>query len=483
MAKKTLSLHLAKPDIVEFGDILTEAARERLRFESTQIVDAEYFANGARLYIFSGEEKAPDWFRDVRQIINVPRPIANQSSSGILMFRTADRIFISTFAHGWMYLDQECIEGDFGLRVALNALDEKRLKRLERANLGDALQQVSQSPFQRDFTSFGLDDSLDLVRRLSGRTRADSSAHSISGSRSLKESGDFELSDLPNVAQEALDFYTSTFYKESSFQIVDMVSPVTDARLISALDIEAARSIKASEDNFELGLPITYSDDGASYSFKGPGAKGSYPDLVMSHYTEALGEELANCDPEMLRNHKIEARLGDDTPPVSWSIRQALVGSIEYNSGRYAANEGEWYRIDEAFRASIETRFLSLVEDWDSPPRRLRKIYNQKGKNGKFQSEESFNREWANDAGFLLLDTHLIGIPDVRRSSFEPCDLLDPEGKRFIHVKKSSRRSNILSHFFKQGSNSAQQFQRFPAAWDRSFCVLKAFTAPTLSNE
>lgn len=31
-----------------------------------------------------------------------------------------------------------------------------------------------------------------------------------------------------------------------------------------------------------------------------------------------------------------------------------------------------------------------------------------------------------------------------------------------IHVKKGSRRSNVLSHFFKQGSNSALNLKRFP---------------------
>jgi uncharacterized protein (TIGR04141 family) len=473
MAKKTLSLHLAKPDITEFGDLLSESAKDRLRFESTQIIDAKDFADGARLYTFSGDEKSPDWFKDVRQIIDVPKSITNQSSCGVLIFKVQDRFFASTFAHGWMYLDEECVEGDFGLRVALNALDEKRLKRLERANLGDALQQVSQSPFQRDFTSFGLDDSLDLIRRLSGRTREESSAHSLSGSRSLKVSGDFDLSDLPRIASEALEFYSSTFYKESTFQIVDLVSPITDARLISNLDTEAARSIRELEENFELGLPITYSDDGASYHFKGPGSRGSYPDLVMTHYVEALGTELVNCDPETLRKHKIEARLSDDMPPVSWSIRSALVGSMEYKNGRYAANEGEWYRIDESFRNSIETKFLSLVQGWETQPIRLKKIYDESGRHGRFQSEASFNKDWADNSNLLLLDTHLIGIPDIQRSNFEPCDLLDPEGKRFIHVKKSSRRSNVLSHFFKQGSNSAQQFQRFPAAWEQLFILVE----------
>ncbi len=43
----------------------------------------------------------------------------------------------------------------------------------------------------------------------------------------------------------------------------------------------------------------------------------------------------------------------------------------------------------------------------------------------------------------------------------EMCDLIDLPARRFIHVKKSSRRSSVLSHFFKQGGNSAQLLRKY----------------------
>jgi uncharacterized protein (TIGR04141 family) len=43
----------------------------------------------------------------------------------------------------------------------------------------------------------------------------------------------------------------------------------------------------------------------------------------------------------------------------------------------------------------------------------------------------------------------------------EACDLLDIEGRRFIHIKKSSRQSSGLSHFFKQGSNAARMLRQY----------------------
>lgn len=466
MAKKTLTLHLAKPDVIEFDQVLSEQAIERLRRPTTRIVEATGFAGGAKLYVFVGDEAPPSWLRDLRRVFPVPGNIETNSACAVLAFRSSDRVFVSTFAHGWMYLDEDNIEGDFGLRVAINALDEKKLKRLERANLGDALRGVSLSPFQREFTSFGLDDALDLVRRISGRTRDESTADSLSGSRSLKVSGDFSIDDLPGIALEALEFYGSTDYRNSNFKIIDSVSPITDRRLSSALDAMAVESIRDEREEFELGLPISYDDDSVAYRFLGPRLRGRYPDLLLRHYTAALGERLAEITTETLRDHKVVAIYEDDArPDQKWSVRSALIGSVTREGGRYAINEGEWYRVDETFKNSIEANFQSLIEEWEAEQTPLRKIYDADGA-GRYQSEASYNAEIAAASGFILLDARLIEIPDVQRSAFEACDLLDIDGKRFIHVKKSSRRSNILSHFFKRGSNSAQQFGRFPTAWD-----------------
>ena len=62
------------------------------------------------------------------------------------------------------------------------------------------------------------------------------------------------------------------------------------------------------------------------------------------------------------------------------------------------------------------------------------------------------------------LDQEILEVPAVPYGKFEACDLLDIEGKRLIHVKKSSRQSSVLSHFFAQGSNSARILKTFPEA-------------------
>lgn len=191
-----------------------------------------------------------------------------------------------------------------------------------------------------------------------------------------------------------------------------------------------------------------------------------HPDLLLINYVEAIGDKLQAITAQTLREHKVLARFDDGVRvDQSWPLHSALVGSVTQRDRQYALNEGEWYRLDDAFKASVENVFRELVLEWDEVPIPLRKIYDADG-NGKYQSEASYNQETANHLGFLCMDMKMVPIEGVERSSFEACDLLDIDGKRLIHVKKSSRRSNVLSHLFKQGANSAHNIKRFPPVKD-----------------
>ncbi|MGB3318290.1 MAG: TIGR04141 family sporadically distributed protein [Sphingopyxis granuli] len=466
MAKKTLTLFLGKQDVRDFTELLTEEAQNRAQHPTTRVVEAPDFGDGARLYVFVAGQFTPRWLSDVRVHFDVPGQIVSSSAAALLLFRSAERVFATPFAHGWMYLDEHRFEGDFGLRAAINALDDSKLKRLERANLGDALRAVAQSPFQRGLTSFGLDDALDLIRKISGRTRDDANADSVTGSRSLKLTGEFGLGDLPELAAGALEYYESTAYQNTQFAILDSVMPVADRQLSDTLDDLAAASIRDGQEQFELGLPVGFADEAVSFKFIGPRKRGTHPDLLLRHYVVALGDRLPEIDAQTLKDHKISAQFDDDNRPAAkWSIRSALVGSLVHDNERYAANEGEWYRIEQGFKDAIEAGFNDLLEDWEAQPEPLRKIYTDE--RNFYEAEADYNARFAATHGYIMLDRELIQIPDVDRSGFESCDIFDIEGKRFIHLKKSSRRSSVLSHFFKQGANSARHFSMFADSWAR----------------
>lgn len=465
MPRYSYTLYLAKQALVDFSEYLTENAKQKVGQPEHQRLAVDDFGERAELFVFWGFSGPPAWMRRLDQRVQGLRLENRKSVAALLFVQVGAHVLVITFAHGWMLLDENLFESDFGLRVAINSLNPEKLKRLERSNLGDALQGVSQSPFQRDFNSFGVDDALDLVKKLSGAAQDDSGLDTVTGARSLKITGEYSFDDVVAMSPEIIALYTSEDYQNTAFSIVDSVLPVTDGPLIVELLQLAIDSIKANEDRFELGLPANTEAEGVSFRFSGPGLRRAYPDLLLRHYTDALGDDLANISIITLSKHKITSEFDDDRPNMTWPLKKALLGSLSRNGERYAINDGQWYRIDDTFRQSVEDQFNSVIAGWDVPkPTPIHKIYDENG-NGRIEPEGMYNARIAGEMGLVCLDTKSITIPEVIRSGFEPCDLLDVDNKRFIHVKKSSRRSNILSHFFKQGSNSGQQFKKVPATW------------------
>lgn len=468
MAKASFNLFLAKESCVEFDDLLTENSRQRLSDPNTYSFIFDGFADGARLHIFDRVRTVPAWIGRLRAEFGIETDIQTSSASGVLIFRTEGRLFATTFASGWMQLNDRKLEADFGLRVAINGLDDTKLKILERANLGDALRGVHLSPFQRDLNSFGVDEALDLIRKISGTANRDTAADTMSGAQSLKVTGDFTTADLPELASHSLGQFGSLAYQRTSFKVLDVVRPMTDKEVIDQLDQVVVERIKNVTGDFELGLPITYDNQVVEYRFKGFGSRRTHPDLMLSHYTEALGDDLQNLSVNVLKTHKIVARFDEDERSERpWTIRTALIGSIQYDDGLYAINEGNWYRLDERFSRSVLSAFDESVLDWvgvQAPrPFLTRAIgINNTSNRSRYEREADYNFEIANDLQLICMDADLISVPQISNSDFEICDLLDLRNKRLIHVKKNSRRSSVLSHFFKQGANSAQNIRFYP---------------------
>lgn len=462
---KSFSLYLVKSEIEDFEEVFSQSAREKIQGGDAVLSDSDAFGDAATVYIFPNPPRPPSWLADVNTVFGGTPALTNKSSCAVVVFKHAERIFSTAFAHGWQYLDDTKIESDFGLKVAINSLDDSKVRRIDSSHLGEAIKGVSQSAFQRDLQAFGVDEALDLVRRISGRVEDDDFANSISGATGLKITREMEFADLPEVAGEALTRSQSTDYQNTGFYIIDKIRPILDKVVLATLDQKAVDVIKGGADNFELSMPGWSEDDVVYYGLYGPGLQGRFPDLLLSNYRDALGGKLGDLQVEGIRKHGVIAEFNNDAAVKKrWSIKKALVGSIVENGGLYAISEGEWYRLDQQFKADVDAAFVTLKEDWPSPPLLIIKKVSEDGKKTGFESELSYNERCADEYGQVLLDQKILTVPATPYGKFEACDLLDIEGKRLIHVKKSSRQSSVLSHFFKQGSNSARILKTIPEA-------------------
>jgi len=462
----TFSLYLAKSNATKFEELLTDNARDLVKQGIAKVSTSSEFADGAVLYTFPGHRSVPKWVGLLKASFSLPANLFSQSPCAVLIFKKDNSIFAVSFSYGHVYLDDARTVADFGLKVAINAVSDERLRSVERSNIGIAIRDFAQAAGQRDLRSFGFDDALDLIRKVSGRAADDEFANMVTGARSLRFSKQIELAEVPEAAAEALRLIRSTAYRNTSFKIIDFLSPVLDPVIQSRLDDALLAAVRGGSDDFEIAIPEIVPESVGSFRFEHAGFSDFHPDLSLDFYRDELAKRLPTLALDDLKKHTVAAYGEHEERPFQyWSVHRSLVGSIVLSGERYALNEGHWYRINQAFKDAADKKFLDLCGKPDKKLRPLRKIYqaSQKGRKQKvvYQSEESYNNEIATESGYLLLDRKLVQIEEVPGPGIEACDLLDIEGRRFIHVKKSSRQSSVLSHFFKQGGNSARMLRQY----------------------
>ena len=462
---KTFSLYLGKSSVTALDELLTDKARELVAQGGAQRIFSANFGDESALFTFPGQKVTPKWVSHLSGAFHVPAGLVSQSPCAVVVFRKSGRFFAVTFSYGHVYLDEAKTEVDFGLKVAINKLSDDKLRSVEHSNIGDAIRGFSQAAGQRDLKSFGFDEALDLIRKVSGYATDDEFADVVTGARALRFSKKMEIVEVPDTAVEAQRLFGLETYKNTAFKIVDFLSPVLDNQLIKDLDDALVKAIISDSDDFEIAIPEILPTSVGSFSFVNANIRESYPDLSVDLYRTGLGENLGELDIELLKKHKVAVYSEAGDKLDQWSIKDALVGSVVVGTAQYALNEGVWYRLDDVYKAAANDKFKTLNTAPDAKFTPLKKVYpsREKGKQPKpyYQSEESYNKDIAASSGYLLMDQKLVEIAEEPGRGIEACDLLDIAERRFIHVKKSSRQSSVLSHFFKQGGNAAQMLRMY----------------------
>ena len=371
----SFSLYLGKSTANSFEDLLTENARSLVKSGVASKSISTKFADGAALYVFPGQRNTPKWVPLLRTSFHLPPNLFTQSPCALLIFKKNNLIFPLTFSYAHVYLEDSQTEADFGLKVAINAVSDEKLRGVERSNIGAAIRDFAQAAGQRDLRSFGFDDALDLIRKVSGRAADNDFADMVTGSRPLRFSKRIELADVPDAAVEAAKLFKSAAYKKTSFRIIDFLSPVLDPTVQEALDNSLVAAIRKLNDEFEIAIPEIIAENVGSFRFEHAGFSRFHPDLSLELYRAGLGGRLTTLTLDDLQKHAVAEYGDDDRRPLKyWSIYRSLVGSLVHNGERYALNEGHWYRINKAFRDAAEKKFSELCAAPDKKLRPLKQI-------------------------------------------------------------------------------------------------------------
>ena len=462
------SLHLAAIAIKDFRDFLSENAQAsavEVALRGSLPFDAALFIKPVSIY-------TPDWAGRLDKHFKVNDRIKSASTAALLMLRHDGRILAVAFGHGHTLLDEDKRENDFGLIVAANALSDENVHLVEKANLGSVIRDATQAAGITRLQEFNVDRALSLVRKLSGNRKDDSSV--VSGASSVTTTAEHDLDGLHKVAEALLDLYASTSYTKTAFAIIDKIKPVLSASRVKLLDDKLVTDLNSNTPSFELGAPDISTEPIGYLTLGGMRKRKTFADITLENVLKELDRDLT---PKDLHQIKVVTHSADGAHRIrEWSIYRGLVGSIEMDSKRFALNEGKWYEIQDALRKSANDAFAAASSGLDISflPWPI-KVSGKKGRTPTYEREEDYNlRVCAASSGrYIVGDQKFFKIPAVPGKGFEICDIFDMKEKRLIHVKKSGRRSSVISHFINQGMNSAKALRTYGQVRDEFLSYLE----------
>lgn len=448
MAKtyRRLNLFMAKPlgGGQAFADLLADAPVDTYPMADALGIDGV-------LYVRRSEEKRPSWGSVLDEVAGHLIPnLANRSSSAVLLLRVDGDIFAFAFGYGRYLIEPSLFVQDFGIRTALNTLDDKSLRSVDLHTLEDQpVQKKSQAARDSEVGVFGIDILRDVLRAVTGVPKRGVNLVQIAGGDSMFSFGvEMEAADFPDLARRIKGYYANDDYK-TSFSWVDNVRKIKDDTSIEALNALLVQAVSTRNPGIMITLPeIGAWDTILGFSFTRN--KGSVrPVIHAADYIDTI-TDLAHLNPDGLKRDRLFVHDVDGNI-TEHSVYRCIYFEIVDGDKTKIIFDGKWYEVDATFigriaeildRIEISTLAFPAVEVWDD------------GGKSKIEAEGDYNIRAAAAHGYFLLDKKLVKT-DRATSPIELCDLLTP-AKQLVHVKHRKGGSAGLSHLFAQGGVAAE---------------------------
>lgn len=190
-----------------------------------------------RFYSKKSYPRTPSWAKYVEPVVDGGvQGVQSASSSGLLLLKVDGNTFALTFGYGRTFLDQAKIERRFGLKVALNLIDERQIRSLDTKKFDEMVVSTNtQTSRTTELPTFGVDIIRDILRAVTGIAPTGSSYKSLSGADALVLGVDKAVDDLPQVLRDLYTHFKATKY-QATFGWVDHLAEVKDPTLVSKLD-------------------------------------------------------------------------------------------------------------------------------------------------------------------------------------------------------------------------------------------------------
>lgn len=467
MGKNTENYNLLLHNTNDFKECLKEDFKES-RFHELDVEKHNNFKEG-RIYIASTEENTVEWLDTLNSYTKDSLEgdlYKNKSNKAVLMLKyekneeEKDYIFSLVYGYGRTMLDDRYIVKNFGLRTAINLIEERNIKSLNSLNISrdfidiqrQALSYVSHSDLQ-------VNTNADILKSISGKAPSSSNFSSMSGADNLRFSAKSDVI-LSELLEDVLNAYKSDSYKQKGLEWIDYVQYVKEKEIISELDGVLLNHIT----NKSLENPIIAPNKIVSYlDIEGYFISGInishkikenfYDDIPSDQFWEYLYEKIEDENIEdkiidKLKSCSLYCWTNDSAHKIS-SIYDSLFIEIDHNNEKFFINNGDWFKIESAYYGYITNKIDNIAIFSNPIVPSCAENWNEGEFNEKFAASDP-NR-------FKLFDKKNFHLPNYGHSKIEPADIITTE-KQFIHVKKGGSSAN-LSHLFAQGVVSAQLYK------------------------
>ena len=373
MAKNTENYNLLLHNTNDFGECLKDDFKGS-QFHKLDIEKHNNFKEG-RIYIASTEENTVEWLDTLNLYTKDDLEgdlYKNKSNKAVMMLKyekdEEEYVFSLVFGYGRTMLNEQSIVKNFGLRTAVNLIEESNIKSLNSLNIS-----TNYLDIQRQALSYGshsdlhVDTNADILKSISGRASYDSHYSTLNGADNLRFSAksDVTLSDLLNGI---LDAYSSENYKEKGLEWIDHIQAVRDSKIIATLDKELINHIKDDSLDNPVIAPnkIMSHLDIEGYFISGMNSshklKGNfYDDIPSEQFWEFLSDKIEDKKIlDKLKSCSLYCWANDSAQKIS-SIYDSLFIEIDHNNEKFFINNGDWFKIESAYYGYITNKIDNIA--------------------------------------------------------------------------------------------------------------------------
>lgn len=441
MPTQRLTIFLLR-DAVDFGDALADDVAKTL--DERDLTQASGLTG--RFYSKKSFSRKPGWAGYLDPVVEGGvQGLRTSSASGLLLLQVGGHAFAMTFGYGRSFLDQRRIERRFGLKVALNLIDERQIRSLDTKKFDEMVVSTNtQTSRTTELPTFGVDILRDILRAVTGKAPESSGYKALTGADALVLGVDKPVTDLPALLRDLHSHYSDTKY-QAAFGWIDHLSEVKDPALVETLDDQLVTQLQASDTSTtHMAMPENLDWADIEHFYIAPTRKTVYPELDLDEYLAQKATGAAKLTVALLKGRKVSVKfLRNADADSRWSVYQCLVSEQRVSGALFALIEGRWFAVADSLVDQVDRAIEAIPKASVTLPVGL-----------PGESEGDYNARAAGaTASLALLDRKLVA-PDGSTTRIEFCDLLSTDGS-LIHVKRKSR-SSTLSHLFAQGHVSAE---------------------------